>query len=52
MEMRNVYQPTFKMKFKGHRNARTMVLSYIICFICFVDRCLSLCPFSFDHCVV
>jgi hypothetical protein len=20
--------------------------------ICFVDRCLSFCPFSFDHCVV
>ena len=19
---------------------------------CFVDRCLSVCPFSFDHCVV
>lgn len=25
MEMRNIYQPSFKMKFKGHRNARTMV---------------------------
>ncbi|CAC5403845.1 DCAF6 [Mytilus coruscus] len=25
MEMRNIYQPSFKMKFKGHRNARTMI---------------------------
>jgi hypothetical protein len=25
--------------------------SFVLC-VCFVDRCLSFCPFSFDHCVV
>ena len=25
--------------------------SLILC-VCFVDRCLSFCPFSFGHCVV
>ena len=25
--------------------------SAVLC-VCFVDRCLSFCPFSFDHCVV
>jgi hypothetical protein len=25
--------------------------SLVLC-VCFVDRCLSFCPFSFDHCVV
>jgi len=24
----------------------------LISYVCFVDRCLSLCTFSFDHCVV
>jgi hypothetical protein len=33
--------------FSGVRVARYMVLC-----VCFVDRCLSFCPFSFDHCVV
>jgi hypothetical protein len=27
-----------------------VIRSLVLC-ICFVDRCLSFCPFSFDHCV-
>ena len=33
--------------FSGVRVARSLVL-----YVCFVDRCLSFCTFSFDHCVV
>ena len=33
--------------FSGVRVTRSIVLC-----VCFVDRCLSLCPFSFGHCVV
>jgi hypothetical protein len=33
--------------FTGVRVTRSLVL-----YICFVDRCLSFCTFSFDHCVV
>ena len=33
--------------FSGVRFTRSLV----IC-VCFVDRCLSFCPFSFGHCVV
>jgi hypothetical protein len=33
--------------FSGIRVTQSLVL-----YICFVDRCLSLCPFSFGHCVV
>jgi hypothetical protein len=33
--------------FSGVRVTRSLVF-----FVMFVDRCLSLCPFSFDHCVV
>ena len=33
--------------FSGDRVTRSLVLH-----VCFVDRCLSLCPFSFHHCVV
>ena len=33
--------------FSGVRVTRSLVL-----YVCFVDRCLSCCPFSFDHCVV
>ena len=33
--------------FSGIRVTRSLVL-----YVCFVDRCLSFCPFSFDHCVV
>jgi hypothetical protein len=28
-----------------------VIRSLVLC-VCFVDRCLSFCPFSFDHCVV
>jgi hypothetical protein len=24
----------------------------LVLYVCFVDRCLSFCPFSFGHCVV
>jgi len=33
--------------FSGGRITRSLVLC-----VCFVDRCLSFCPFSFDHCLV
>ena len=33
--------------FSGLRVTRSLVL-----YVCFVDRCLSLCPFSFGYCVV
>jgi hypothetical protein len=33
--------------FSGVRVTRSLVLN-----ACFVDRCLSFCPFSFGHCVV
>ena len=33
--------------FSGVRVNRSLVL-----YVCFVDRCLSFCPFSFGHCVV
>ena len=33
--------------FSGVRVTRSLVL-----YVCFVDRCLSFCPFSFGHCVV
>jgi hypothetical protein len=37
----------FKPGFIGVRVTRSEVL-----YICFVDRCLSFCPFSFANCVV
>jgi len=33
--------------FSGIRVTRSLVLN-----VCFVDRCLSFCTFSFGHCVV
>jgi hypothetical protein len=36
-----------KPVFIGVRVTRSLVL-----FLCFVDRCLSFCPFSCGHCVV
>ena len=39
--------PEFTPGFSGGRVTRPLVL-----YVCFVDRCLSFCPFSFDHCVV
>jgi hypothetical protein len=33
--------------FSGVRVTRSLIL-----YVCFVDRCLSFCTFSFDHCVV
>ena len=33
--------------YSGVRVTRSLVLH-----VCFVDRCLSFCTFSFDHCVV
>jgi hypothetical protein len=39
--------PEFTPVFSGVRITRYLVLSE-----CFADRCLSFCPFSFDHCVV
>jgi hypothetical protein len=28
------------------------LLQTLVLYVCFVDRCLSFCPFSFGHCVV
>ena len=39
--------PEFTPVFSGVRVTRSLVL-----YVCFVDRCLSFCPFSFGHCVV
>jgi hypothetical protein len=39
--------PDFTPRFSGVRVIRSLVLC-----VYFVDRCLSLCSFSFDHCVV
>ena len=39
--------PSSPSVFSGVRVTRSSVLC-----VCFVDRCLSFCPFSFDHCVV
>jgi hypothetical protein len=39
--------PEFTPFFSGVCVTRSLVLS-----VCFVDRCLSFCTFSFDHCVV
>ena len=32
--------------------SRIRVTRSLVFCVCFVDRCLSFCPFSFDHCVV
>ena len=39
--------PEFIPGFSGIRVTRSLVLC-----VCFVDRCLSFCTFSFGHCVV
>ena len=39
--------PEFTPGFSGVRVTRSLVL-----YVCFVDRCLSFCSFSFGHCVV
>ena len=39
--------PEFTPVFSGVRVTRSLVL-----YVCFVDHCLSLCTFSFGHCVV
>ena len=28
------------------------VTRYLVLYVCFIDRCLSFCPFSFGHCVI
>ena len=39
--------PEFTPGFRGVRVARSLIV-----YVCFVDRCLSFCTFSFGHCVV
>jgi hypothetical protein len=39
--------PKLIPRFSGVRVTRSLVL-----YVCFVDRCLSFCPLSFDHYVV
>jgi hypothetical protein len=39
--------PEFIYVFSGIRDTQSLVL-----FVCFVDCCFSLCPFSLGHCVV
>ena len=31
---------------------RVRVIRSLVLYVCFVDRCVSSCTFSFDHCVV
>ena len=31
--------------------SRVRVTRYLVLYVCFVDRCLSFCTFSFGHCV-
>ena len=31
---------------------RVRIIRSLVLYVCFVDRCLSFCAFSFDHCVV
>ena len=40
-------KPEFILGFSEVSVARSLVL-----YVCFVDPCLSVCPFSFGHCVV
>ena len=40
-------KPEFILGFSGVSVARSLALC-----LCFVDRCLSFCPFSFGHCIV
>jgi hypothetical protein len=40
-------EPEFIPGFSGVRVTRSLVL-----YVCFVDRCLSFCTFSFGHCAV
>jgi hypothetical protein len=44
---RTLAEESNKRKTLGVRVPRSLVLCK-----CFVDRCLSFCPFSFGHCVV
>jgi hypothetical protein len=39
--------PEFIPVFSGFRDTRSVVLR-----VCYVDRCLSFCTFSFGHCIV
>jgi hypothetical protein len=39
--------PEFTPVFSG-----ICVNQYLVLYVCFVDRCLSFCPFPFGHCVV
>jgi hypothetical protein len=38
--------PGFTPSFNGIR-----VAQYLALYACFVDRCLSICTFPFDHCI-
>ena len=38
--------PGFTHSFSG-----VHVTQYLALYVCFVDRCLSICTFSFDHCI-
>ena len=46
-ELLNVQSTWVHPSFSGVHVTRSLVLC-----VCFVDRCLSFCPFSFGHCVV
>ena len=43
----NIHLPEHLSSPRGVRVTRSLVL-----YVCFVDRCLSICLFPFDHCVV
>ena len=52
-----LYNPSFKWCFCFLYKTENILYIYspwhnLVLFVCFVDRCLSFCPFSFVHCVV
>ena len=52
-----LYNPSFKWRFCFLYKTENILYIYspwhnLVLFVCFVDRYLSFCPFSFVHCVV
>ena len=45
--------PTFPVQLRSPPVfSEVCVTRSLVLFVCFVDRCLSFCAFSFDHCVL
>ena len=45
------YLSTYVIRWKTNISGVRVTRSSVLC-VCFVDRCLSFCTFSFGHCVV